>query len=80
MTINIKEATRQIIDQLTKETSQTTEEIIERAVKDYYNKQFWKSANEGWEKLRSDPVAWQEELEERRLWEATLMDGLEDDG
>jgi hypothetical protein len=34
----------------------------------------------GWSdaRLRRDPVAWAEELEERRLFENTLMDGLED--
>ena len=29
--------------------------------------------------LREDPVAWEEELAERRLLEATLMDGLDPD-
>jgi hypothetical protein len=26
--------------------------------------------------LRSDPAAWQKEIEERRVWEITLKDGL----
>ncbi len=35
--------------------------------------------NASFARLRRDPVAWAEELEERRLYENTLMDGLEDD-
>ena len=35
--------------------------------------------NEAYARLRADPQAWAEELAERRLWECTLMDGLEDD-
>ena len=40
---------------------------------------FWYRANAAYARLRRDPVAWAEELEERRLSENTLMDGLEDD-
>jgi hypothetical protein len=29
--------------------------------------------------LRADTEAWAEELKERKLWEATLMDGLDPD-
>lgn len=29
--------------------------------------------------LKADPEAWAEELAERKLWEATLMDGLDPD-
>lgn len=38
---------------------------------------FWQ-ANRAWQALRNDPSAWAEEENERRLWEATLMDGLLD--
>jgi len=35
--------------------------------------------NAGYARLRRDPAAWAEELEEQRLWDRTLMDGLEDE-
>jgi hypothetical protein len=35
--------------------------------------------NASFARLRRDPAAWAEELEERRLFENTLMDGLEDE-
>jgi len=40
---------------------------------------FMRRFNAAYARLRADPVAWAEELEERRLFENTLMDGLEDD-
>lgn len=33
--------------------------------------------NRAYARLRKDPVAWAQELEERKLWEVALMDGLE---
>ncbi len=36
-------------------------------------------SNAAYAEMRKDPVAWQEELDERALWEVTLMDGLEDE-
>ena len=41
---------------------------------------FFALANEAYLRLRNDPKAWQEELEERRLWEATLLDGIDTEG
>jgi len=39
----------------------------------------WSDANAAYARLRSGGVAWDEETAERRTWEATLADGLEDD-
>jgi hypothetical protein len=35
--------------------------------------------NAGYAELRADPEAWAELEAERRLWDATLMDGLDPD-
>lgn len=40
--------------------------------------QFLEDAEKAWQALRNDPIAWQEELAERQLWENTLLDGNED--
>jgi len=42
-------------------------------------KKFLEGCNADYARLRTDPQAWQEELEERALWDCTLMDGLKDD-
>lgn len=36
--------------------------------------------NAAYAELPSDPAAWQQELDERALWDHTNLDGLEDDG
>lgn len=37
------------------------------------------AANAAYAAMRNDPVAWQEELDERRAWDVTLADGLDPD-
>jgi hypothetical protein len=37
------------------------------------------ATNAAYTSLRGDPEAWQAELPERALWDATLLDGLESD-
>ncbi|WP_414620132.1 hypothetical protein [Calothrix sp. CCY 0018] len=39
---------------------------------------FFEAANKAYDALRNNPEAWQEELQERQLWENTLADGLEE--
>jgi hypothetical protein len=54
--------------------------IIETIVKaiDHYDRiRFFEIADAAYKALRADPEAWAEELEERRLWDVTLLDGIE---
>jgi hypothetical protein len=49
--------------------------LIEQAVEQYRRRLFLEGLNEDFKALREDPQAWQEELEERALWDNTLLDG-----
>ena len=40
---------------------------------------FWDEYNAAYARLRADPEAWRAELQERALWDNTLMDGLDPD-
>ncbi|HEX5504729.1 MAG TPA: hypothetical protein VFW96_19080 [Thermomicrobiales bacterium] len=40
---------------------------------------FFRELDREYEALRRDPVAWAEEQAEQRLWDNTLMDGLDPD-
>ena len=40
---------------------------------------FLDAANAAFARLKADPKAWAEELAERKIWEGTLADGLEDE-
>lgn len=55
------------------------QEIIEHAITEYKKKKFFDSLNAAYEKLQSDPAAWEEEQKEREEWDMTLSDGLEND-
>jgi hypothetical protein len=58
--------------------SEPLQKVLERAVENYRREQFYAEFNTAYERLRADPVAWEEELAERAEWDATLADGLDD--
>ena len=51
--------------------------IIDEA-ENYRRQLLLEEANRQYAALRSGPVAWQEEIEERAVWEGTLLDDLEE--
>lgn len=53
--------------------------VLARAVDRYRREQFLLQANAAWAEVLKDPVARQEQQDEDKAWEATLMDGLEDE-
>lgn len=59
-----------------------TEEEIAAEIEAYHQEinhsNFLEAANKAYESLRNNLKAWQEELEERELWEQALSDGLEE--
>lgn len=55
----------------------SSEAALEQAINELYERKFWEMANAGYAALRADPQAWAELEAERRLWDATLMDGLD---
>lgn len=78
-TVRISERTRDIIRQLTARTGESMREVLEKAVENYRRQRFLEEANRAYAALKNNPKAWKEELEERRAWDATLVDGLEDE-
>lgn len=42
-------------------------------------KEFLNNLSKDFQRLKEDKIAWQEEEAERKLWENTLLDGLEKD-
>src|SRR5262249_32631112 len=73
----ISEATRRILQELAEQTGQSVQDILDRAGEDYRRKGFFQSLAADYAALRADPREWEEELAERKLWEGTLMDGLD---
>ena len=51
--------------------------VLAQAVARYWAERWLEGLNEEFARLRADPQAWAEELEERRAWDVTLVDGID---
>jgi hypothetical protein len=51
--------------------------VLDRALEDYRRALVFEKAEQSYRTLRANREAWQQELDERALWDATLHDGLE---
>lgn len=76
-TIPVSETAHQILQELAEQTGQSMTDVLDKALDAYRRKLFFEQLNAGYAALRADPQAWAEELEERKLWDATLLDGLD---
>src|SRR5437762_11572268 len=78
-TVRMSEETREKLRDLAHQEHESMQTILDKAVEAYRLQLFWDQVTDAYAALRADPEAWAEELAERKLWEATLMDGLEDE-
>jgi hypothetical protein len=76
-TVCISERSNKTLRELAEQTGKTVQEILDQAVEDYRRKVFFQGLAADYAALKADPEAWAEELAERKLWETTLMDGLD---
>lgn len=77
--VNISEMSHQILKELAEQTGQPMTDVLEKALDVYRRKLFFEQLDIGYAELRSNPQAWAEHLAERKLWDSTLMDGLNSD-
>lgn len=75
--ILVSEKTRAQLEEMASWAGVPVAEILERAVNEHYDRRFWDAVNAGYAALRADPAAWAEVESERRLWDNTLLDGLD---
>jgi hypothetical protein len=78
-TIHVDTETHEIVRKLAAAMGIPMCQVLHHATRVYWEERFWQEFNDAYARLRADPVAWAEELEERRLLDNTLMDGLEDE-
>lgn len=77
--VRISESTHAALRSLAAEGGETLQAVIDKAVEEYRRRHFWDQVEAAAGELRMDSAAWQEELAERRAWDVTLADGLEDE-
>ena len=75
--VRITKQTHQQLAALAKENGLSMQSILDRAVEVYRRQSFLEALNADFATLRTKPKEWAEEMEERKLWEQTLEDGLE---
>jgi len=80
MRTKISKQTHQILKQVSKKTGKLIKFILGRAVELYRQRQFFKELNRQVLAAKTNPKVWAEELRERKLWEGTLSDGLDNEG
>lgn len=79
LTVRIKPETHRKLRQLAQQMETTLPEVLDKAISELDRRQFLEECNASFARLRATPELWQEELEERREWDCTLMDDLHDD-
>jgi predicted transcriptional regulator len=77
-TVRVTEETHETLRKLAAATGEPLQRVLERAVENYRRERFFAELDAAYERLQADPVAWEEELAERRELEGTLADGLDD--
>jgi hypothetical protein len=78
-TVRLNESSHRILREMAEQSGKTMREILEKALEAYRRRLFFENLNAGYAALKADPKAWAAMEEERKAWEATLMDGLDPD-
>lgn len=77
-TVRVSEATRDKLRELAAETGEPMQTLLDEALDAYRRERFFAALDAAYDVLWSDPVAREEELEERKLFEGTLADDLDE--
>jgi predicted transcriptional regulator len=78
--VRIDRVHHQVLRQLAERMGESMQAVVERAIDELKRQQFFEELDAAFTALRADEGAWQEEAEERALWESTLGDGIGLDG
>ena len=78
-TIRLDLSTQKVVRELARERKQPMNAILRQAVECYRRELLLDQSNAVWAAMRADEAAWQEEMEEQRLFDGTLLDGLQND-
>jgi len=78
LTVRISRSTYAVLRALAEETDQSMTEVLDKAIESYRRQRFLAGLNADFAALPKNKAAWEDELAERKLWDAALTDGLED--
>lgn len=78
-TVRVTDQTHAVIRAIAEDTGEPMQDIIAKAVEMYRRQRILERTNAAYAALRSDPDRWQEECDEREIWDITAADGIEDE-
>ncbi len=76
-TIRINRRSHQVLRALARESHRSMQQVLDAAIERERRQAFFQGINDGYAKLRADPKAWAEYQAEFKVWDVTLMDGLD---
>jgi predicted DNA-binding protein len=76
-TVRVDVETYEGLKKLSQQLNQPMQKIIQEALAEYKRKVLLSATAEAFSALREKRELWQEEIEERQLWESTLQNGIE---
>lgn len=77
--IRIRPASHVLLTKLAARRCATIQDTLDAALQELDRKLFFEQYQADARALRNDPIAWAEELEERKVWDNALMDGLKNE-
>lgn len=77
-TVRVSKETRETLRELAQQTGEPMHRVLARAIEGYRRQYILEKTNAAYTALQADPEAWQAELQERREWDVTLADDLEE--
>lgn len=75
--VRISADTHVILRKLALDEGLPMQSVLDKAIERYRRERFLRGANADFARLKKDSKAWKEELAERRLWDRTSSDGLD---
>ena len=77
LTVRIDSSTHRLLHQMAKQFDESMQTVLSKAVELYRQEHFLMKCNDAYLALKKNPKAWQDELDERKAWEAAGPDNTE---
>ncbi len=77
-TVRISEAARDALRELAAQSGASMSEMLDKLIAEYRRRVFFEQVDASYRVLRDNTDEWQAEMEERRLLEGTLGDGMDE--
>jgi len=77
--VGVDDATHATLRALAAKLDISIQEAAAIAIEQYRRQRMLEETNRIYAELRANPIRWQEELDERAIWDVTLADGLVDE-